>query len=147
MSEVRRLGDERHRSREAALQMLYAWEVGGLDEAEVASAYWPEHGAALELSARHRAFADRLARGTMADLAAIDPLIEQAAEHWRFSRLALVDRLILRLAVFELRHEADTPAAVVIDEALELARTFSGDEAVRFVNGVLDAIRKTLTET
>lgn len=144
MTEGGRSGDERHRSREAALQMLYAREVGGLDEAEVAAAFWPEHGAALELSARHRAFADRLVHGTMADLAAIDPLIEQAAEHWRLSRLALVDRLILRLAVFEFRHETATPAPVVIDEAIELARTFSGEEAARFVNGVLDAIRKQL---
>jgi N utilization substance protein B len=75
----------------------------------------------------------------------IDPLIADRAEHWRLSRLALIDRLILRVAVYELRFEPGTPPAVVIDEALELARTFSGEEAVRFVNGVLDGIRKHLT--
>jgi N utilization substance protein B len=138
-------GDERHRSREAALQMLYAWEVGGLVGDDLTAVFWAEHGDALALSAAGRQFAERLVRGTIADLAAIDPLIAAAAEHWRLSRLALVDRLILRLAVHELRHDPETPAPVVINEALELARTFSGDEAVSFVNGVLDGIRKTLT--
>ncbi len=145
MTDGPRRGDERHRSREAALQMLYAWEVGGLSEDDLSAAFWPEHGETLALSAAGRGFAERLVRGTIADLAGIDPLIAAAAEHWRLSRLALVDRLILRLAVYELRREPDTPAPVVINEALELARTFSGDEAVGFVNGVLDGIRKTLT--
>jgi N utilization substance protein B len=138
-------GDERHRSREAALQMLYAWEVGRVDLEDLAEAFWSEHGAALGLSVRCRAFADRLARGTVAHVGTIDPLIADRAEHWRLSRLALIDRLILRVAVYELQYEPDTPPAVVIDEALELARTFSGEEAVRFVNGVLDGIRKHLT--
>jgi len=124
--------------------MLYAWEGGHLGAEDLAEAYWAEHGAAMRLSERGRAFADRLAHGTIADLEAIDPLIAAAAEHWRLSRLAIVDRLILRLAVYEIRHEPDTPPAVVIDEALELARTYSGEEAVRFVNGVLDGIRKAL---
>jgi N utilization substance protein B len=137
--------DERHRCREAALQMLYAWEVGGLAGDDLTAVFWAEHGDALDLSEAGRQFAERLVRGTIADLAAIDPLIAAAAEHWRLSRLALVDRLILRMAVHELRHDPETPAPVVIDEALELARTFSGDEAVGFVNGVLDGIRKTLT--
>jgi N utilization substance protein B len=136
---------ERHRCREAALQMLYAWEVGGLGAPDRADVFWPEHGAALELSGRGREFADELVRGTIASVEAIDPLIAEAAEHWRLSRLALVDRLILRLAIFELVHLPDTPPAVVIDEALELARSFSGEEAVKFVNGVLDAVRKKLT--
>ena len=139
-----RPGEERHRSREAALQMLYAWEIGHLAADDLAEAYWTEHGATLGLTARGRAFADRLAQGTIAHVEALDPLIAAAAEHWRLSRLAVIDRLILRLAVYEIRHEPETPAAVVIDQALELARTYSGEDAVRFVNGVLDAIRKTL---
>lgn len=144
MSAEARPGDERHRSREAALQMLYGWEVARLRADDFAEVYWPEHGAALRLSARGRAFAERLARGTIVHVEAIDPLIAAAAEHWRLSRLAVVDRLILRLAVYEIQHEPDTPAAVVIDEALELARAYSGEDAVRFVNGVLDGIRRTL---
>lgn len=125
--------------------MLYAWEVGRVDLEDLAEAFWSEHGAALGLSDPCRAFADRLTRGTVAHVGTIDPLIADRAEHWRLSRLALIDRLILRVAVYELRYEPDTPPAVVIDEALELARTFSGEEAVRFVNGVLDGIRKHLT--
>ena len=141
-----RPGDERHRSREAALQMLYAWEIGRLTVDDLGVTFWPEHGDELALSDRGRAFADRLARGTIAHVEAIDPLIAAAAEHWRLSRLAVVDRLILRLAVYEIQHEPDTPPAVVIDEAIELARTYSGEDAVRFVNGVLDGIRKTLAD-
>jgi N utilization substance protein B len=71
-------------------------------------------------------------------------LIAEAAEHWRIERMNVMDRLILRLATYEFLHESETPAKVVINEALELARTFSGDEAVGFINGILDAIRKKL---
>ena len=78
------------------------------------------------------------------EFAELDPRIQAAAEHWRLARMAVIDRLILRIATYELRHEPDTPAAVVINEALELARTFSGDDAVRFVNGVLDAVAREL---
>ena len=82
-------------------------------------------------------------RGTIARLDQIDELIAASAEHWRPSRMGTIDRLIIRLAVFELL-TGDTPAAVVIDEALNLARTFSTEEAVRFVNGLLDGIRRRL---
>ena len=71
-------------------------------------------------------------------------MIAEAAEHWRIERMAVLDRLVLRLAVYEFLHEADTPAKVIINEALELARTFSTDEAVKFINGILDAIRRRL---
>ena len=83
-------------------------------------------------------------RGVVAQVAAIDAHLTAAAEHWRLGRMALVDRLILRLAVYELLEERATPAPVVINEALELARTFSADESVGFVNGVLDGVRKAL---
>jgi N utilization substance protein B len=89
-----------------------------------------------------REFAERLARGTAEHLRDLDPQIEAAADNWRLSRMAVIDRLILRLASYELRHEPGTPPAVVINEALELARAFSGEDAVRFINGVLDAIAK-----
>ena len=80
----------------------------------------------------------------MRNSAALDAIIEQHSQHWRLGRLAVVDRLILRMAVWELRHETDTPAAVVLNEAIELARLFSTPDAVRFVNGVLDGVRKAL---
>jgi N utilization substance protein B len=77
-------------------------------------------------------------------VADIDPMIAEAAQNWRLERMNVLDRLILRLAVYEFLHEPETPAKVIINEALELARTFSADDSVRFINGVLDAIRRTL---
>ena len=81
--------------------------------------------------------------GTAAHVDAIDALLEAHAHNWRLARMAVVDRLIMRMAVYELAH-TDTPAAVVIDEALELARTYSGEGATAFINGVLDGISRRL---
>ena len=91
-----------------------------------------------------REFASALATDTVTELDAIDPLIAETAERWRPERMAILDRLILRMAVCELRRDRETPPAIVINEALELARTFSTEEAVKFINGMLDAIRKKL---
>jgi N utilization substance protein B len=137
-----RRGGRRHRSREAALQMLYACEVAGLAPEAAAAVYWAEQAPRPPLGAAHRAFAESLVQGTVAHRAAIDAHIDGVVEHWRPERLALVDRLILRLAAYELLYGGETPAPVVIDEALELARTFSTEESVAFVNGVLDGLRK-----
>ena len=91
-----------------------------------------------------RTFAARLATGVADTVANLDPVISDAAEHWRIERMNVMDRLILRLAVYEFLHETDTPSRVIINEALELARTFSNDDSVRFINGILDAIRRRL---
>ena len=91
-----------------------------------------------------RAFANDLVRETLARVDAIDQLLVAHAHNWRLERMAVIDRLVLRLAVGELLAHPETPPKVVINEALELARTFSGDESVAFVNGVLDAVRKAL---
>lgn len=88
-------------------------------------------------------FMEQLVRRTSDHTAEIDKLIAQHSEHWRVERMPAVDRNILRLASYEMLHET-TPPAVVIDEALELARKFSGDESVGFINGVLDAVRKSI---
>ena len=137
--------ESRHRAREAALQMLYQWEVGRVSMYEVRQTFWT-HGADMgePLGDEQRRFATALADGVAGAVAETDPLIAEAAEHWRIERMNVMDRLILRLAIYEFLHQPETPAKVVINEALELARTFSGDEAVRFINGILDAIRKTL---
>ena len=137
--------ETRHQGRQAALQMLYQWEVGRLSMYEVRQTFWT-HAAETgpQLSEELRAFTTSLAGGVADSIADIDPLITEAAEHWRLERMNVMDRLILRLATYEFLHEADTPAKVIINEALELARTFSGDDAVRFINGILDAIRKKL---
>jgi N utilization substance protein B len=137
--------ETRHQARQAALQMLYQWEVGRLSMFEVRQTFWT-HGAdaAEPLSDEMRAFATRLADGVAEAVGETDPLIADAAQHWRIERMNVMDRLILRLAIYEFLHQPETPGKVIINEALELARTFSGDEAVRFINGILDAIRKKL---
>jgi N utilization substance protein B len=137
--------DSRHRAREAALQMLYQWEVGRMPIDDVCRTFWTGGPAGTPPPEAVRGFATLLATGVAAHAAQLDPLIVDAAEHWRMERMNVMDRLILRLGVYELVHEPETPAKVVINEALELGRTFSADESVRFINGVLDAIRRTLS--
>jgi N utilization substance protein B len=137
--------ESRHLARQAALQMLYQWEVGRLSMFEVRRTFWTHASEVGEvLSDDLRAFATQLADGVADSIGETDPLIAEAAQHWRIERMNVMDRLILRLATYELLHQPGTPAKVVINEALELARVFSGDEAVRFINGILDAIRKKL---
>jgi N utilization substance protein B len=129
-------------ARESALQMLYGWEMSG-DALPEAIAGVRD----LQLrppEADRDGLAVELAHGTARTLDRIDPLIAEAATNWRIERLAVIDRLVLRLAVYELLERTEVPPAVVINEALELARTFSAPDAVRFVNGVLDAIRKKI---
>ena len=137
--------DSRHRAREAALQMLYQWEVGRMPIDEVCQTFWTDGPAGEPPPGGVRDFATLLATGVAVHAAQLDPLIVDAAEHWRIERMNVMDRLILRLGVYELLHEPETPAKVVINEALELGRSFSADESVRFINGILDAIRRTLS--
>ena len=143
-----RLGrDSRHRAREAALQMLYQWEVGRTAVPDILRTFWLHEAsdeASSAVSPELSAFAERLTSGVAEAVTTIDPVIVESAEHWRLERMNVVDRLILRLAIYEFLHEPETPARVVINEALELARTFSGDDSVRFINGILDAIRRRL---
>jgi N utilization substance protein B len=137
--------EERHGARRAALQVLYQWEIGGASLDDTLATFWEVRERdpdASDTGPVDREFAARLARGTAATLPELDPLLDAQAEHWRLSRMAVVDRLILRLAAYELRYMAETPPAVVINEALELARTFSTEEAVRFINGILDGLAR-----
>lgn len=134
----------RRRAREAALQILYQSEVGRTGVHEAIVSYWPSRDPDDGVGEELRTFANGLARGTIERLAEIDQKLAQHATNWRVERMAVIDRLVLRLAVYELLTEEGTPAKVIINEALELARTFSGDDAVAFVNGVLDAVRKDL---
>jgi transcription antitermination protein NusB len=137
--------ESRHRAREAAIQMLYQWEVGRAPMEDVCRTFWAHAPEGTPLSEELRAFATTLATGTAEHVAALDPLITSAAEHWRIERMNVLDRLILRLAVYEFLHERETPGKVIINEALELARSFSADDSIRFINGILDAIRRTLS--
>ena len=134
----------RHRARQAAVQMLYQCEVGQHDIEDVVRKFWSANLPGSEDAPESvRTFAERLVRLTTASADKIDPLIAETAEHWRLSRMAALDRIILRLAISEFL-DGSTPRNVVINEALELAKTFSGDESVKFVNGILDAVKKKL---
>ena len=140
--------DPRHRAREAALQILYHWEVGRADVTSAADTFftlqWPNGDPPdTEL----RAFASSLARDTTQRINEIDPLIADTTERWRPERMAILDRLILRMAICELIRDPGTPPAVVINEALELARTFTTEASVKFINGMLDAILKKIDAT
>ncbi len=129
----------RRKSREFALQMLFEWDMTRQDPARVEKLFWKSARAAVST----REFADQLFEGTIAQADAIDEMVGKFSDNWRLDRLAAIDRNILRLAIYELR-AATAPAKVVIDEALELAKKFSSAEAPAFLNGVLDAARKSL---
>jgi len=130
----------RREARQAALQILYFWEVGRTDPHAAIEAFFAEHQP--DANAGVQTFASQLVHGTTSEIEALDAVIAEHSHHWRIERLATIDRLILRMAVWELRHETDVPPAVVLNEALELARRFSTEDAVRFVNGVLDSVKK-----
>ncbi len=131
----------RRKSRELALQMLFQADMGRQSAAEVRRTFWAErHNVAADV----RGFAEDIFRAALERGADIDALIERHAEHWRMDRMAAVDRNIMREAVAELLGYPATPRAVVINEALEIARKFSSPESVQFINGVLDSIGREL---
>ena len=131
----------RRKSRELALQMLFQADMGKQTLEEVRRTFWNERDS---IGADVRGFADDLFRVATDRTSEIDGLIERHAEHWRMERMAAVDRNILRAAVSELLGFPDTPRAVIINEALEIARKFSSPESVQFINGVLDSVGKEL---
>jgi N utilization substance protein B len=137
--------DPRHRAREAALQILYHWDVGRADVPSAATTYftlqWPN---ADPPDSELRAFASSLARDTVERNEQNDPPLAHTTARWRPERMAVLDRLILRMATCEMLRDPETPPAVVINEALELARTFTTEESVKFINGMLDAIRRKI---
>ena len=130
----------RHKARECALQMLFASDLVDRDCPALTTHYWDELGDTA-LDDKTREFANGLVCGTLKNLEAIDNVIRTRAEHWRIERMAIVDRNVLRLAVFEFIYQ-DTPDTVAINEALEIARRFSTYEATQFINGILDAIKQ-----
>jgi transcription antitermination protein NusB len=131
----------RTKSREFAMQMLFQWEMSQQEPSKLQAKFWRSAKAA----ANTREFANRLFEGATKEAPTLDELIRKHTENWRFERLAAIDRAILRLAMHELR-VGDTPPKVVLNEAVELAKKFSSDESGPFVNGVLDAFRKSLSD-
>jgi N utilization substance protein B len=129
----------RTKSREFAMQMLFQWDMSPQDFAKLETKFWKSAKAADKT----RAFANKLFEGAAKDVAALDEIIVKHCENWRFERLAAIDRAVLRLAIYEMRL-ADTPPKVVLNEAVDLAKKFSSEEAGGFVNGILDAFHKSL---
>jgi N utilization substance protein B len=128
----------RRKARECALQLLYQWEGERPAPASLLAEFWRGR----EEEAGTRRFAEQLFLGAAAAADELDALIAAHSEHWKLDRMAAIDRNLLRLAVHEMRTRTDVPPAVVINEALEIARRFSSADSVEFINGVLDAIRK-----
>jgi N utilization substance protein B len=131
----------RRKSREYALQMLFQWEMGKQETARIENGFWKN----VRAQKSTQEFANQLFENAAARVAEIDPIISTHAQNWRIERMPLVDRGILRLAIAELR-TAGTPHKVVINEALELAKKFSSEDAAPFINGILDAVVKALAE-
>ena len=121
------------------MQMLFQWDMSQQEPAKLEAKFWK----AAKASDTTRTFANQLFEGAARDAAAADELIVQQAENWRLERLAVIDRAILRLAIYEMR-ATDTPPRVVLNEAVELAKKFSSEEARSFVNGILDSVHKSL---
>ena len=128
----------RTKARECALQMLYQWEITREPMDKVAESFWRVRTTTDETRAR----AERLARGAQEQVATIDGAIASVSAHWLLERLAAVDLCILRLGTYELMMERSTPPAVILDEAVEIAKRFGEAETPAFVNGILDAIMR-----
>ncbi len=128
----------RTKARECAFQLLYQREITREPMGRVIEGFWRLRAGMPAM----RAMAERLARGAQSREAELDEAIAAAATHWRLDRIAPVDRTILRLGAYELVAEGETPSAVILDEAVELAKRFGEADSPAFVNGVLDAIRR-----
>jgi len=129
---------KRTKAREYALQVLYQLDIRRGEVAGILQEFWEARQPASEV----KTFAQQLAEGTMAHMQEIDQLISAHANNWNIKRMAVVDRNILRLGVFELLYVTDVPPTVCINEAIELAKRFGDAESAKFINGILDAIHK-----
>ncbi|MGD0781712.1 MAG: transcription antitermination factor NusB [Candidatus Aminicenantales bacterium] len=131
---------KRRTARERALQVLYEAEFNDAPLEDIFRAQWAETPAAEDV----RTYAEWLARGVVGRKDELDAVLRGVSAHWRVSRMSAVDRNILRLAVFELLEQSKVLApAIIMNEAIEIAKRFSGEEAALFINGVLDAVRRS----
>lgn len=132
---------KRHQARELALKVLFQLEGTGDDPEEVLQYHAAEGGATADVTS----FAGQLVRGVLANSEKLDAILSEASEHWKLGQMAKVDRIILRIAVYEIAIDRRVPTKAAINESIELAKTFSGDEASRFVNGILGRVAATAT--
>lgn len=130
----------RRKGREAALQLLFLHDLSGVYNERVVANFWEEN----PIDAETREFAQRLLTGALDHLTDIDETVGKLSAHWRLSRMAAVDRNVLRLAVFELCYCPDIPIKVSLNEAIEIAKKFGSEESGAFVNGILDQVAKTI---
>jgi N utilization substance protein B len=128
----------RRKARELALQMLYQHDLSG----NAADTIIDTFEDLQKSKANTREFAVRIFRGTLDNVARIDEMIVAQADNWRLERMAVVDRNIIRMSVYEFLHETDTPKLVIIDEAIEIAKKFGTQKSSQFINGILDGILK-----
>lgn len=131
---------KRHQARELALKVLFQLEGEPADDVDDVLGYHASEGAATEDVAL---FARELVKGVLANREKLDLILSEASEHWRLDQMAKVDRVILRIAVYEIAIDRKVPTKAAINESIELAKTFSGDEAGRFVNGILGRVAAT----
>ena len=129
----------RRKSRELTMQMLFQGDLGKQSPEEVRNLFWTSRD---DVDAETRGFAEDLYRVATTRQAEVDALIEAHAQNWRLERMAVVDRNLLRAAVAEMLGYPNTPAAIIINESLEIARRYAAPESVQFLNGVLDAIAR-----
>ena len=130
------MGSRRH-ARERAIQVLFQWDIHGAPRYWLED-FWTQHPSPTE----ERQFAERIVEGVLAHHKELDQLIGALATNWKVSRMPIVDRSILRAALYELLWMPDVPAKVTVNEAIELAKEFADDETKRFVNGILDQVLK-----
>ena len=132
---------KRHQARELALKVLFQLEGTDDDPEEVLGYHASENGATDDITN----FARQLVRGVLANRERLDAILSETSEHWKLDQMAKVDRVILRIAVYEIAIERKVPTKAAINESIELAKTFSGDDAGRFVNGILGRVAATAT--
>jgi N utilization substance protein B len=132
----------RHSGREAALQMLFQIEASGASADDAIDLFWRSFAA--DADPEGRVYADACVRGVLEAGALLDQQIAAASQNWRVERMARVDRNVLRLGPWELVHQANVPRAVVLDEAVELAKAYGTDDSSAFVNGVLNKVADAL---
>ncbi len=128
----------RRKARELALQMLFQFDMAGNAPDTIVATFDDFQ----KSKANTREFAEKIFRGTVTHLEQIDEMIQAQADNWRLSRMAVVDRNIIRMSIYEFMHETDTPKLVIIDEAIEIAKKFGTQKSSQFINGILDGILK-----
>lgn len=129
---------QRHKAREYALQGLYMFEVSKTSVENIIEFEWLDG----EINDESREFAIELIKGVISNIEKLDSTIQSYSKNWKFERLSIIDKSILRLAIFEMIFKKDIPAVVTINECIELGKTFGGENSGQFINGILDAVNK-----